>query len=73
MKNFLLGLLNFLLGLLINVLYVYVLFPIVIVGVMSWLWMPLLLEFEGAFIIGIVISILTLVVTVIVDYKLESY
>ena len=69
MKNFLL----FLLGLLINALYMYVLFPIFIVGIMSWLWMPLLFEFEGAFIIGIVISILTLVVTCIVDYKLESY
>ena len=67
MKNFLLGLLNFLLGLLINALYMYVLFPIILVGVMSWLWMPLLFEFEGAFIIGIVISILTLVVTIIVD------
>ena len=67
MKNFLLGLLSFLLGLLINVLYAYVIFPIVLVGVMSWLWMPLLFEFEGAFIIGIVISILTLVVTVIVE------
>ena len=63
MKNFLL----FLLGLLINALYMYVVFPIVIVGVMSWLWMPILFEFEGAFIIGIVISILTLVVTVIVE------
>ena len=67
MKNFLLGLLNFLLGLLINALYMYVIFPIVLIGVMSWLWMPLLFEFEGAFIIGIVISILTLVVTVIVE------
>ena len=67
MKNFLLGLLNFLLGLLINVLYAYVVFPIVLIGVMSWLWMPLLFEFEGAFIIGIVISILTLVVTVVVE------
>ena len=67
MKNFLLGLLSFLLGLLINVLYAYVIFPIVLVGVMSWLWMPILFEFEGAFIIGIVISILTLVVTVIVE------
>ena len=64
---------NFLLGLLINVLYAYVVFPIVLIGIMSWLWMPLLFEFEGAFIIGIVISILTLVVTGIVDYKLESY
>ena len=69
MKNFLV----FLLGLLINALYMYVIFPIVIVGIMSWLWMPLLFEFEGALIIGIVITILTLVVTVIVEYKLESY
>ena len=69
MKNFLL----FLLGLLINALYLYVLFPIFIVGIMSWLWMPLFFEFEGAFIIGIVITILTSVVTGIVEYKLESY
>ena len=64
---------NFLLGLLINSLYMYVLFPIFIVGIMSWLWMPLFFEFEGAFIIGIVISILTLVVAEIVECKLESY
>ena len=69
MKNFLV----FLLGLLINVLYAYVVFPIVLVGIMSWLWMPLLFEFEGASIIGVVITILTLVVTGIVEYKLESY
>lgn len=69
MKNFLV----FLLGLLITVLYAYVVFPIVLVGIMSWLWMPLLFEFEGAFIIGIVITILTLVVIGIVNYKLESY
>lgn len=69
MKNFLV----FLLGLLITVLYAYVLFPVVLVGIMAWLWMPLLFEFEGAFIIGIVITILTLVVIGIVNYKLESY
>lgn len=68
MKNFLV----FLLGLLINVLYAYVVFPIVLVGIMAWLWMPLLFEFEGAFIIGIVIAILTSVVTAIVEHKLES-
>ena len=73
MKNFLLGLLTFLLGLLINALYMYVLFPILIVGSMSWLWMPLLFEFKGAFIIGFVITILTLVVAEIVECKLESY
>ena len=69
MKNFLL----FLLGLLINVFYVYVLFPVFIIGAMSWWWMPLLFEFKGAFIIGFVITILTLVVAEIVECKLESY
>ena len=73
MKNFLTGLLNFLLGLLINAVHLYVVLPIFIVGIMSWLWMPLFFEFEGAFIIGIVITILTSVVTGIVDYKLKSY
>ena len=68
MKNFLV----FLLGLLINALYMYVLFPIFIVGIMAWLWMPLLFEFEGAFIIGIVITILTSVVTGVVKYKLDN-
>ena len=69
MKNFLL----FLLGLLMNALYMYVLFPIFFVGIMAWLWMPLLFEFEGAFIIGIVITVLTSVVTGVVKHKLESY
>ena len=73
MKNFLTVLLNFLLGLLISALYVCVLFPIFIVGIMSWLWMPLLFEFEGAFVLGIVITILTSVVTGIFEYMLESY
>ena len=65
MKNFLV----FLLELLINALYMYVLFPIIFVGCMAWLWVPLL--FRGTFIIGIVITTLTLVVVGIVDYKLE--
>lgn len=69
MKNFLL----FLLGLLINVLYTYVVLPIFLVGIMAWLWVPIFFEFEGAVGIGIVITILTLVVIGIVDYKLESY
>ena len=69
MKNFLV----FLLGLLINVLYAYIVFPIVLVGIMAWLWVPLLFEFEGAAVIGVVITILTLVVTSIIEYKLESY
>ena len=68
MKNFLI----FLLGLLINALYMYVLFPIIFVGIMSWLWVPMFFEFEGAVVVGIVITILTLVVVGIVDYKLDS-
>ena len=67
MKNFLV----FLLGILINILYMCVVFPIVIVGCMAWLWVPLLFEFEGAVVIGIIITILTSVVVGIVDYKLD--
>ena len=63
---------NFLLGLLINALGLYVVLPIFIVGVMAWLWVPLFFEFEGAFIIGIIITILTSVVAGLVDYKLEN-
>ena len=65
MKNFLL----FLLG---NALYMYVLFPIFIVGILACLWVPAFFEFEGAVVIGIVISVATLVVTGIIEYKLES-
>ena len=63
---------NFLLGLLMNTLYMYVVLPIVIVGSTAWLWVPLFFEFEGAVVIGIVITILTLVVIGVVDYKLNS-
>lgn len=68
MKNFLL----FLLGILVNALCMYVLFPIFLVGIMAWLWVPIFFEFGGAVVIGIVISILTLVVAGIVDHKLEN-
>ena len=68
MKNFL----SFLLGLLINALYMYVLFPIFLAGLMACLWVPLFFEFEGAVVIGIVTSVLTLVVAGIIEYKLES-
>lgn len=64
---------KFLLGLLISALYMYVLFPICFVGVMAWLWVPMFFEFRGSAVIGIVITILTLAVIGIVDYKLESY
>lgn len=69
MKNFLI----FLLGLLMNALYMYVLFPIFFVGIMAWFWVPLFFESSFAFIIGIVITVLTLVVTGIIEHKLESY
>ena len=64
---------KFLLGLLINILWLYVVLPIVIVGSTACLWVPMFFEFRGAVVIGIVITILTLVVVGIVDYKLESY
>ena len=69
MKNFLV----FLIGLLINAFTLYVILPIFIVGITACLWVPLFFEFEGAFIIGIVITILTLAVVGIVECKLESY
>ena len=68
MKNFLV----FLLGLLINALYMYVLFPIFFVGIMAWLWVPLFFESSFAFLIGIVITIVTSVVTGVVKYKLDN-
>ena len=68
MKNFLL----FLLELLINALFMYVVLPIIFVGITAWLWVPLFFESSFAFPIGIVITILTLVVTGIIEYKLSS-
>lgn len=63
---------NFLLRLLIAALYMYVLFPIFFVGVMAWLWVPLFFESSFAFLIGIVITIVTLVVTGIVKYTVTN-
>ena len=68
MKNFL----SFLLGLLINSLYLYVVLPIFFVGITAWLWIPLLFEFEGTVAVGIIITILTLTVVGIVEYKLDN-
>lgn len=64
---------NFLLGLLMTSLYMYVVLPIFFIGIMSWLWMPLFFESSFALLIGIVMSILTLVVTGIVEGKLGNY
>ena len=70
MKNFLL--------VIFGMLITYFLAPFYIAAVMSWLWLPIIFDlnncFGGAglgFVIGIVISILTLVVTGVVDYKLD--
>ena len=68
MKNFLL----FLLELSINALYLYVIFPVFLVGILACLWVPAFFEFEGAVVIGIVTSVLTLVVAGVIEYKLES-
>ena len=68
MKNFLI----FLLGLLINALWLYIVLPIFFVGLGACVWVPLFFEFKGAVVIGVVISILTLVVAGIVDYRLEN-
>ena len=68
MKNFLL----FLLGLSINAFYIYVLFPIFLIGILACLWVPAFFEFEGAVVIGIVTSVLTLVAAGIIECKLES-
>ena len=68
MKNFLL----FLLGLLINALYMYVLFPIFLVGITAYLWVPAFFEFKGSVVIGIVTSVATLVIAGIIEYKLEN-
>ena len=68
MKNFLL----FLLGLLINAFYTYVLFPVFIIGILACLWVPMFFEFKGAVAIGIVASVATLVIAGIIEYKLES-
>ena len=63
---------NFLLGLLISALWLYVIFPIFFVGLGACVWVPLFFEFKGAVVVGVIISILTLIVIGIVDYKLES-
>ena len=49
----------------------YVLFPAFIIGVMACLWVPMFFEFKGAVVIGIVTSVATLVITGIIECKLE--
>lgn len=71
---------NFLLGLLINALWLYVVLPVFIIGGMAWLWLPIVFDLNNCFggvglglVLGIVITIVTLVVTGIIEHKLGSY
>ena len=57
---------NFLLGLLISSLYMYVVLPIFIIGGMAWLWLPIVFDISNCFggvglglVIGIIISVVT--------------
>lgn len=72
MKNFLL----FLLGLLINALYMYVVLPVYFAGVMAWIWLPIVFDINNCFGgvgLGLVIGIIISVVTGIIEHKLESF
>ena len=67
---------NFLLGLLISALYMYVIFPIFIIGDMAWLWLPIVFDINNCFGgigLGLVLGIIISVVTSIIECKLESY
>ena len=67
---------NFLIGLLISALYMYVVLPIFIIGGMAWLWLPIVFDINNCFGgvgLGLVLGIVISVVTAIVEDKLESY
>ncbi len=73
MKTILLGLKNFLLGLLINALYMYVVLPIFIIGGMAWAWLPIVFDISNCFGgagLGFVLGIVILVVTEIIRQKI---
>ena len=74
MKN----LLVFLLGLLMNALYMYVLLPVYFAGVMAWIWLPIVFDINNCFggvglglILGIIISVGTEVIKQKVSEKLS--
>ena len=67
---------NFLLGLLISILYMYVVLPIFIIGCMAWLWLPIVFNISNCFGgvgLGLVLGIIISVITGIIEHKLESY
>lgn len=74
MKNFLV----FLLGLLINALYMYVVFPVYFAGVMAWIWLPIVFDINNCFggvglgfVLGIIISVVTEIIKQKVSEKLS--
>lgn len=74
MKNFLV----FLLGLLINALYMYVVLPVYFAGVMSWIWLPIVFDINNCFggvglglVLGIIISVGTEIIKQKVSEKLS--
>ena len=74
MKNFLI----FLLGILINALYMYVVFPLYFAGVMSWIWLPIVFDINNCFggvglglVLGIIISVGTEIIKQKVSEKLS--
>lgn len=74
MKNILI----FLLGLLINALYLYVIGPIFITGIMAWIWLPIVFDINNYFggvglglVLGIIISVGTEIIKQKVSEKLS--
>lgn len=69
---------NFLLGILINALYMYVVLPIFIIGVMAWIWLPIVFDINNCFggaglglVLGIIISVGTEIIKQKVSEKLS--
>lgn len=60
---------NFFFGLAIFALWLFVIVPLHLAGIWAWFWMPVL--FEAPFIVGLAISIVTLVVSGVVAVELE--
>ena len=74
MKSFL----SFLLVLLINALYMYVVLPVYFAGVMAWAWLPIVFDINNCFggvglglVLGIIISVGTEIIKQKVSEKLS--
>ena len=74
MKNFLIVIF----GMLINVLYMYVVLPVYFAGVMSWIWLPIVFDINNCFggvglglVLGIIISVGTEIIKQKVSEKLS--